>query len=186
MSDHAPFVTDIESIRRRARADLEQGAVTTNYGGDVETAIRLLNDAIATEIVCVLRYRLHAIMASGISSDSVKAEFEEHAREEEQHLLWLAERVNQLGGTPNLDPSGLTERSATQYVQGQDLVGMIKENLIAERIVIEIYRDLIRYFADNDPTTRTLIEKILAQEEDHANDMHDLLVAHEGTPMLAH
>lgn len=160
--------------------------MTPNYGGDVEMTIKLLNDAIATEIVCVLRYRFHAVMASGISSDSVKAEFEEHARDEEQHLLWLAERVNQLGGAPNLNPEGITQRSATQYVEGGDLVGMIKENLIAERIVIEIYRDLIRYFGDKDPTTRVLIERILAQEEDHANDMHDLLVAREGTPMLEH
>ncbi len=186
MPENAPFVTDIEAVRRRARAHLEEGAMTPNYGGDVEMTIKLLNDAIATEIVCVLRYRFHAVMASGISSDSVKAEFEEHARDEEQHLLWLAERVNQLGGAPNLNPEGITQRSATQYVEGGDLVGMIKENLIAERIVIEIYRDLIRYFGDKDPTTRVLIERILAQEEDHANDMHDLLVAREGTPMLEH
>jgi bacterioferritin len=183
---HMPFVTDVESIRKRARDHLEAGAVTLNYEGDVETTIQLLNDAIASEIVCVLRYRFHAVMASGISSDSVKAEFEEHAKDEEQHLLWLAERVNQLGGKPNLDPEGLTKRSATQYVEGANLVAMIKENLIAERIVIEIYRDLIRFFAEKDPTTRVLIEKILAQEEDHANDMHDLLVAHEGKPMLDH
>jgi bacterioferritin len=186
MPQSLPFVTDIEAIRRRARDHLEGGAVTPNYEGDVDTAIHLLNDAIATEVVCVLRYRFHAVMAVGISSDSVKTEFEEHARDEEQHLLWLAERVNQLGGKPNLDPTGLATRAATQYVEGADLVGMIKENLVAERIVIEIYRDLIRYFAQNDPTTRVLIEKILAQEEDHANDMHDLLVAHEGTPMLEH
>ena len=181
-----PFVTDVEAIRKRAREHLEQGAVTPNYEGNPETAIRLLNDAIATEIVCVLRYRYHWVVATGISSDSVKAEFEEHAKAEEQHLYWLAERVNQLGGNPNLSPEGLVSRSATQYIEGANLVGMIKENLIAERIVIEIYRGMIRYFADRDPTTRTLLEKILAEEEDHANDMHDLLVAHEGTPMLEH
>jgi bacterioferritin len=186
MAPNAPFVTDVDAVRRRARDHLEQGAVTPNYDGGVETAIALLNDAIASEIVCVLRYRLHAIIASGISSDSVKEEFEEHAREEEQHLLWFAERVNQLGGTPNLNPDGLVQRAATQYVEGEDLVGMIKENLVAERIVIEIYRDMIRYFADKDPTTRILLERVLAQEEDHADDMHDLLVEHEGTPMLAH
>src|SRR5262249_54731676 len=140
----------------------------------------------ATEIVCVLRYRFHAVVATGISSDGVKQEFEEHAKDEEKHMLWIAERINQLGGTPNLNPEGITQRSATQYVEGADLVAMIKENLIAERIVIEIYRDMIRYFADKDPTTRTLMEKILAEEEDHANDMHDLLIAHEGTPMLDH
>lgn len=186
MQENAPFVTDVEAIRTRAREHLETGAVTRNYEGDVETAIRLLNDAIATEIVCVLRYRYHAVMAVGISSDSVKREFEEHARDEEQHMLWLAERVNQLGGTPNLNPEGLATRAATQYVEGADLVAMIKENLVAERIVIEIYRDLIRYFTDKDPTTRVVFERILAQEEDHANDMHDLLVAHEGVPMLEH
>lgn len=186
MPDNAPFLTDVEAVRSRARDHLEQGALTPNYGGDVATAIRLLNDAIATEIVCVLRYRYHAVVASGISSDSVKEEFEEHARDEEQHMRWFAERINQLGGNPNLSPEGLVQRSATQYVEGADLVAMIKENLVAERIVIEIYRDMIRYFADKDPTTRILIERVLAQEEDHANDMHDLLVAREGTPMLEH
>jgi bacterioferritin len=186
MHEDAPFVTDVETIRKRARDHLETGAVTLNYQGELDAAIRLLNDAIATEIVCVLRYRYHAAVAAGISSDSVKAEFEEHARDEDQHMRWLAERVNQLGGKPNLSPEGLATRSATQYVEGADLVGMIRENLVAERIVIEIYRDLIRYFADKDPTTRILFERILAQEEDHANDMHDLLVAHEGTPMLDH
>jgi bacterioferritin len=186
MPENTPFISDVDSIRRRAREHLEEGALTPNYEGDLEIALRLLNDAIATEIVCVLRYRYHAVMAVGIASDSVKSEFEEHAKDEEQHLLWLAERVNQLGGRPNLDPEGLAMRSATQYVEGTDLVAMIKENLVAERIVIEIYRDLVRYFADKDPTTRILIERILAQEEDHANDMHDLLVTHEGTPMLDH
>jgi bacterioferritin len=186
MPDNAPFVTDIEAIRSRARDHLEQGALTPSYEGDVETAIRLLNDAVATEIVCVLRYRYHAVVAAGISSDAIKQEFEEHARDEDQHLQWFAERINQLGGKPNLDPEGIAQRSATQYVEGADLVAMIKENLIAERIVIDIYRGLIRYFANQDPTTRSLIEKVLAQEEDHANDMHDLLVAHQGTPMLGH
>jgi bacterioferritin len=180
------FIEDVEKIRQQARKDLEQGAVTPNYGADVETTIKLLNAVVATEIVCVLRYRFHAVVAAGITSESVKEEFEEHARDEEQHLVWAAERINQLGGTPNLSPDGLSSRSATQYVEGNDLVDMIKENLVAERIVIEVYRDMIRYFAEKDPTTRVLLERILAQEEDHANDMHDLLVAHEGVPMLAH
>jgi bacterioferritin len=180
------FVRDIEQIRKQARADLENGAVTPNYGGDVDTTIKLLNQAVATEIVCVLRYRFHAIVAAGIASDSVKEEFEEHARDEEQHLVWLSERINQLGGKPNLNPDGVSARAASQYVEGNNLIDMIKENLVAERIAIETYRDMARYFAEKDPTTRLLMERILAQEEDHANDMHDLLVAHEGEPMLEH
>jgi bacterioferritin len=186
MTARGTFASDIEAIRKRAREHLEEGAVTTNYGGDIETAIRLLNAAVATEIVCVLRYRFHAITATGIASESVKQEFATHAVEEEQHLILLAERINQLGGTPNMNPEGITTRSSSQYVEGHNLVDMIKENLIAERIAVEVYRDMIRYFAEKDPTTRVLLEKILAQEEEHANDMHDLLVAHEGRPMLEH
>lgn len=180
------FVSDIEAIRRRAREHLENGARTPNYGGDAVTAVRLLNEALATELVCVLRYRFHAITATGIASESVKAEFEEHAREEEMHARWLAERINQLGGKPNFSPEGLASRAASQYVEGEDLVDMIKENLVAERIAVETYRDMIRYFAERDPTTRVLLERVLAQEEEHANEMHDLLVAHEGVPMLDH
>ncbi|MCY0985954.1 ferritin-like domain-containing protein [Nannocystis sp. ILAH1] len=180
------FSTDIATIRKRAREHLEKGALTPNYGADVETAIRVLNEALATEIVCVLRYRFHAVTATGIASESVKAEFEEHAQEEEAHMLWIAERINQLGGKPNFNPDGLSSRSASQYVEGKNLVDMIKEDLVAERIAIETYREMIRYFAEHDPTTRMLLERILAQEEEHANDMHDLLVAHEGKPMLDH
>lgn len=180
------YTSDLEAIRKRAREHLEQGALTPNYGGDVETAIRILNEALATELVCVLRYRFHAITATGIASEAVKEEFAEHAQEEEEHALMLAERINQLGGKPDFNPDGLTSRSASQYVEGKNLVDMIKEDLIAERIAIETYRDMIRYFAERDPTTRVLLEKILAVEEEHANEMHDLLVAHEGTPMLEH
>src|SRR3954454_11669096 len=185
MGTQGPFASDIETIRKRAREHLEQGALTPNYGGDVETALSLLNDAVATEIVCVLRYRFHAITATGIASESVKEEFARHADEEEQHLLWLAERINQLGGTPNMNPDEVSRRSATQYVEGQSLVEMIQENLVAERIAVETYRDMVRYFGDKDPTTRVLLERVLAQEEEHANDMHDLLVAHEGTQIAA-
>ncbi len=184
MTEAQSFVKNIQAIRSKARSDLTAGAVTNNYQGDVEQAITLLNHAVATEIVCVLRYKYHAVVATGISSEAVKAEFAQHAKEEEQHLDWLAERINQLGGKPNMNPEGLTLRAGSQYVEGQNLVDMIKENLIAERIAIETYRDLVRYFADKDPTTRILLEKILAQEEEHANDMHDLLVDHEGRPML--
>jgi bacterioferritin len=186
MATPRSFSSDLATIRRRAREHLEHGAVTPNYQADVGTTIALLNEAVATEIVCVLRYRYHAVAATGIASDSVKDEFTEHAQEEEQHLLWLAERINQLGGKPNMNPADVAERAASQYVEGENLVDMIRENLIAERIAVETYRDMIRFFADKDPTTRVLLERILAQEEEHANDMHDLLVAHEGRPMLEH
>jgi len=184
MSESNWFLSDIEGIRRKARADLTAGAVTGNYQGDIEKAVAILNHAVATEIVCVLRYKYHAVVATGISSEAVKAEFAQHAKEEEAHLDWLTERINQLGGRPNMNPEGLAARAASQFVEGLNLIDMIKENLIAERIAIETYRDMVRYFADKDPTTRILIERILAQEEEHANDMHDLLVDHEGRPML--
>lgn len=180
----AAFVTDIKEIRRRARKDLDEGAVTKNYGGNVKEAIRLLNHAVATEIVCILRYKFHAVTATGLSSESVKEEFAQHAKEEEEHLDLLAERINQLGGKPNMNPEGLLSRAASQYVEGGNLVAMIKENLVAERIAIETYRDMVRFFGEKDSTTRVMLERILAQEEEHANDMHDLLVARQGSPML--
>lgn len=179
-----PFLTDIKTLRQRARDNIDEGAVTPNYGGDKQQTIDILQSVLATEIVCVLRYTMHSIAAAGISSEGVRQEFAEHAAEEQAHMMAVAERINQLGGTPNFDPSGLTERSASQYSEGGNLVGMIKENLIAERIAVEHYRELIRFFADKDPTTRVMIEAILAKEEEHADDMHDLLVAHEGVPML--
>jgi bacterioferritin len=179
-----PFLTDVTELRRRAREHMDKGALTENYGGNVKQAIDVLQSALATEIVCVLRYNMHNIAAVGIDSESVKAEFAEHARDEYDHMEKIANRINQLGGTPNFDPEGLATRSATEYGHAVDLIDMIKENLVAERIAVEHYRDLIRYFGDKDPTTRVMLEGILAQEEDHANDMHDLLVAHEGTPFL--
>jgi bacterioferritin len=184
MEKKGTFVTDISAIRERARKHLERGAVTENYRADPETATALLNEALATEIVCVLRYKYHAVAATGIDSEAIKAEFAEHAADEDKHAGWIAERINQLGGKPNFNPDGLTSRAASQYAEGQNLIEMIRENLVAERIAVEHYRDLIRYFSDKDPTTRILLERILAQEEEHANDMHDLLVAHEGRPML--
>lgn len=184
MSARGAFLTDVKTIRKRARQQLGDGAVTKNYGGKVEDAIALLNQAVATEIVCVLRYKFHAVCAAGLASDAVKEEFAEHAEEEEEHLDLLAERINQLGGRPDLNPAGLLSRAATEYVEGANLVDMIKENLIAERIAIETYREMVRYFGDKDPSTRVMLERILAQEEEHANDMHDLLVSHEGKPML--
>ncbi|NVJ01147.1 ferritin-like domain-containing protein [Myxococcus sp. AM009] len=179
-----PFLTDITEIRRRAREHLEEGAITEDYEGDVNATIKLLNDALATEIVCVLRYTYHYIAAVGIQSESVKDEFGEHAREEQEHALRIAERINQLGGKADFNPEGLLSRSASQYAEGQNLVDMIKENLIAERIAIQTYQELVRYFANHDPTTRRMMEDILAKEEEHANDMHDLLVAHQGKPPL--
>jgi bacterioferritin len=184
MNAPGTFLSDITDIRRRARQHLADGAVTKNYGGKTEDAIALLNHAVATEIVCILRYKFHAVCATGLASEAVKAEFAQHAKEEEEHLDLLAERINQLGGTPNLNPDGVASRAASEYVEGANLVDMIKENLVAERVAIETYREMVRHFGDRDPTTRILLERILAQEEEHANDMHDLLVSHEGRPML--
>ena len=181
-----PFITDVTKLRQRARENMASGAVTDNYQTDKEQTIKLLQAVLATEIVCVLRYTAHSIMASGIDSDSVAKEFEEHAQDEQRHVMMVAERIDQLGGKPNFSPVDLTSRSATEYEysEGKDLVDMIEENLIAERIVVEHYRDLIRFFGDKDPTTRVMLETILAVEEEHASDMHDLLVARQGKPFL--
>jgi len=179
-----PFATDIAELRRRAKENIERGAVTDNYEGQVQQTVDLLQTALATEIVCVLRYTMHAVAAVGIDSESVKEEFIEHANDERQHMEKIADRINQLGGVPNLNPEGLHTRSATEYGKAEKLIDMIRENLVAERIAVEHYRELVRFFGDKDPTTRIMLEGILAQEEDHANDMHDLLVAHEGRPFL--
>ncbi len=180
-----PFLTDVQTLRERARQHLGRGAVTSSYGGDVNQTIEILQSVLATEIVCVLRYSMHAIAATGISSEGVKSEFAQHAKEEQEHAMQVAERINQLGGKPNMNPAGLETRSASQYGgDAETLVDMIKENLIAERIAIEHYSELIRFFGDRDPGTRVMLERILLVEEEHANDMHDLLIAHEGKPML--
>ena len=184
-SDHStPFLTDVKTLRDRARQHLEQGSVTPNYEGDVKKTIEILQAVLATELVCVLRYTMHAVAATGISSEGVKAEFATHAKEEQGHVMEVAERINQLGGKPDFNPSGLASRSASEYGNAGNLIEMIKENLVAERIAVEHYQELVRYFGDRDPTTRVMIEGILAVEEEHADDMHDLLIAHEGTPML--
>jgi bacterioferritin len=179
-----PFLTDVKTLRARAREHLDDGALGTNYIGDAKKTVEILQSVLATELVCVLRYTLHSIIASGISSESVKAEFAEHAREEQDHMMLVAERISQLGGTPNFNPEGLTSRSASQYVEGANLVDMIRENLIAERIAVDHYRELVRYFGNDDPGTKSMLQEILRKEEEHADDMHDLLVAHEGKPML--
>ncbi len=179
-----PFLTDVKTLRARARQHLGDGAIGSNYIGDVKKTIDILQSVLATEIVCVLRYTMHSIAASGISSEGVKAEFAEHAKDEWGHATEVAERINQLGGKPNFNPEGLLTRSASQYAEGANLVDMIKENLIAERIAVDHYRELIRYFGDDDPGTKTMLQHILRVEEEHADDMHDLLIAHEGIPML--
>jgi bacterioferritin len=170
-----PFVTDIQTLRARARQHIEQGAVTSGYRADRETVIRLLNEALATEIVCVLRYKRHYFMASGINAQSVAQEFLQHANEEQTHADQLAQRIVQLGGAPNFSPDGLMTRSHSEYIEGESLVDMIKEDLVAERIAIDSYRDMITYFGNNDPTTRRLMEGILAMEEEHADDLVSLL-----------
>jgi bacterioferritin len=169
------FLTDIKTLRARARQHIEKGAVTEGYRGDLQTVVRLLNEALATEIVCVLRYKRHYFMAQGIHSQAVAAEFLEHANEEQVHADQIAERIVQLGGEPNFNPDGLTSRSHAEYVEGETLVDMIKEDLVAERIAIDSYAEMARYFGDKDPTTRRMIEGILAMEEQHADDLASLL-----------
>ena len=169
------FVRDIQEIRQRATRKMEDGAVTESYKGDVNKTIEILNEALATEIVCVLRYMHHYFMATGVHAKSVADEFKEHADDEREHADSLAERIQQLGGKPNFDPRGLLERSVSQYVEGETLAEMIREDLIAERMVIEVYQQMVRYFGDNDPTTRVLVEELLKKEEEHASDLSDLL-----------
>jgi len=170
-----PFVTDIQTLRARARQHIERGAVTPGYRANRETVIKILNEALATEIVCVLRYKRHFFMATGINAQSVAQEFLQHANEEQTHADQIAQRIVQLGGEPNFSPEGLTTRSHSEYVEGKSLIDMIKEDLVAERIAIDSYRDMINYFGNDDPTTRRLMETILAMEEEHADDLASLL-----------
>ncbi len=170
-----PFLTDIKTLRERARQHMENGAVTEGYRADRETVIKLLNEALATEIVCTLRYRRHYFMASGINSESVAQEFLQHANEEQGHADQLAQRIVQLQGEPNFNPEGLLTRSHAEYVEGTTLVDMIKEDLVAERIAIDSYREMITYFGNQDPTSRRMMEGILAVEEEHADDLVNML-----------
>lgn len=170
-----PFLTDIKTLRDRARKHIENGAITEGYSADRETVIKLLNEALATEIVCVLRYKRHFFMASGINAESVAAEFLQHANEEQDHADLIGARIVQLGGEPNLNPDGLLTRSHAEYVEGDTLVDMIKEDLVAERIAIDSYREMITYVGSDDPTTRRMLEGILAMEEEHADDLVSLL-----------
>jgi bacterioferritin len=169
-----PFLSDIQTLRDRARKHIENGAVTENYAADLETVVRLLNEALATEIVCVLRYKRHYYMASGIHAQAVADEFLEHAGEEQEHADMIAQRITQLGGEPDFDPLGLRTRSHSEYVEGTTLLDMIREDLVAERIAIESYGEIVRYLGTKDPTTRRLMEQILAKEEEHAEDLRTL------------
>src|SRR3954452_17723009 len=176
-----PFLTDIEELRRRAQQDIDQGAVTDAYALDVGQVIEVLNKVLASEIVCVLRYKSHYYMAKGIHAEPVAAEFQQHAAAEEAHAERVAMRITQLNGEPNLNPDGMISRSASQYGSGKEtLVEMIKEDLVAERVVIMWYAELIRWFGESDPTSRRMMEDLLAAEEDHAQDLADLLVNMDG------
>ena len=170
-----PFLTDIQTLRERARKHIENGAVTEGYTADRETAVKILNEALATEIVCVLRYKRHYFMASGIHAEGVAAEFLEHANDEQGHADQIAQRIVQLQGEPNFNPEGLLMRSHAEYVEGTTLTDMIREDLVAERIAIDSYREMITYFGNDDPTSRRMLEGILAVEEEHADDLVSLL-----------
>ncbi|HSD44682.1 MAG TPA: ferritin-like domain-containing protein [Burkholderiales bacterium] len=170
-----PFLADIQTLRDRARRHIEEGAVTENYGADKVVVIKLLNEALATEIVCTLRYKRHYYMAKGPASAAIAAEFLEHAKEEEGHADQLAQRIVQLGGEPDFSPEGLATRSHAEYVEGDTLFDMIREDLVAERVAIESYRDMVNFLGTGDTTTRRLLESILAVEEEHAEDLLSLI-----------
>ena len=174
MSDK-PFLTDVKTLRERARKHIEQGAITEGYSADRDTVVKLLNEALATEIICVLRYKRHYFMATGINAESVATEFLQHANEEQGHADLIAQRIVQLGGEPNFSPEGLATRSHAEYVEGTDLIDMIKEDLVAERIAIDSYREMVNYLGSDDPTTRRMMEDILAVEEEHADDLVNML-----------
>ena len=175
MATKQPFLTDVKTLRKRARQHMEEGAVTPGYSADRKNVVKLLNDALATEIVCVLRYKRHYFMASGIHARVAAEEFLQHATDEQGHADQIAQRIVQLGGEPNFSPEGLLTRSHAEYVEGGSLAEMIQEDLVAERIAIDSYREMARYLGEDDPTTRRMLETILAVEEEHADDMVNLL-----------
>ena len=175
------FLTDVKTLRQRARQHIENGAVTEGYKANRETVVKILNEALATEIVCVLRYKRHYYMATGIHAQAVAAEFLQHANEEQTHADQISARIVQLQGAPNLNPDGLLSRSHSEYVEGETLIDMIKEDLVAERIAIDSYREMAQYFGQKDPTSRGMIERILAMEEKHADDLVNLLTTLDPT-----
>ncbi len=175
------FLSDVEELRRRARQHIQEGAVTAGYGADRDKVISVLNEALATEIVCVLRYKRHYFMATGIHANAVAQEFQEHAAEEQGHADRIAGRITQLGGEPNFNPDGLSSRSHSEYVEGESLVDMIREDLVAERVAIESYSEIVRFLGDRDVTTRRMMEEILEVEEEHADDLRDLLATLDPT-----
>jgi bacterioferritin len=175
VSTTQPFLSDVTELRRRARENIDRGAITDAYELDSNVVCDILNQALATEIVCVLRYKRHYFMATGLNKDAVAAEFLEHANDEQGHADSIAERITQLGGSPDFNPEGLASRSHSEYQEGKTLVDMIKEDLIAERVAIESYNEIVRFLGEKDPTSRRMLEAILAVEEEHANDMRDLL-----------
>src|SRR6478672_8497893 len=179
MEGDMSFLTDIKTIRERARQEIESGAVTQDYSLDKDQAIKILNEALATEIVCVLRYRFHYFMASGIHKEGAAAEFLEHSNEEQRHADMIAERIKQLGGKPEMNPAIIAQTSHSEYVEGTSLEDMLREDLVAERIAIQTYREMVAFFGEKDSTSRRLMEEILAVEEEHADDIADLLFAVE-------
>lgn len=179
-AQHGTTVYNLEEIKNQARKSITEGSLTTDYPLDTHEACQLLNSALATEIMCVLRYRHHQIIAKGIDKPQVAAEFLEHAMDEERHMMMIAERINQLGGNPDFNPATIPFRTATEYGTGTDLITLIQEDLVAERIAIMVYRKLIDWFGSNDPTTRRMLETILQDEEEHADDLSDLLISKNG------
>lgn len=175
------FLSDVEELRRRARQHIQEGAVTAGYGADRERVISILNEALATEIVCILRYKRHYFMATGIHANAVAQEFQQHAADEQGHADRIAGRITQLGGEPNFNPEGLPSRSHSEYVEGESLVDMIREDLVAERVAIEAYSEIVRFLGDRDVTTRRMMEEILENEEEHADDLRDLLATLDPT-----
>jgi bacterioferritin len=169
------FLSDVETLRKRARENIEQGAVTESYGADRKRVIEVLNGVLATELVCVLRYKRHFFTAQGINAAGVAEEFKQHADEEQGHADLVAERIVQLGGDPDFSPQGLASRSHSEYDESSDLLAMVREDLVAERVAIESYQEIVRWLGNDDPTTRRVIEEILAVEEEHAEDLVSIL-----------